>query len=168
MDNTIYAFAIDPGISTGWAVIGVDSDSIFGSAPGNIQDWQFGQIDGPLTGQVVTIRSLIKRFSPAAFISEDFSPREANSSAEYISPIALRSMCQLAVSIGYIPDIPTVHLQMPGLAMSTATDQRLRVWGLYSKGSRHARDATRHAITFIRRAKSDSRLRREAWRINNA
>jgi hypothetical protein len=37
------------------------------------------------------------------------------------------------------------------------------VLSLYKPGEIHAREATKHAITFIRRVKNDNDLRRSAW-----
>lgn len=163
MSNTIWAFGVDPGVTTGWAAIGVPAPSIFGSAPSQILDWQCGQLDGPLSGHIVSIRAIAKRFFPAAIICEGFDPREANRSEDYLSPVRVESMLIFAVATGYIPLVTGPFSQMPGLASSTATDYRLQKWGLYKKGSKDARSATRHAITFIRRAKDLPELRRDAW-----
>jgi hypothetical protein len=41
-----------------------------------------------------------------------------------------------------------LHFQMPGEAMTYATNERLRLWGVYplTIGKEHARDATRHLL----------------------
>jgi hypothetical protein len=56
-----------------------------------------------------------------------------------------------------------VRKQAAELAMSTATDARMKDWELWATGKPHARDAMRHGITFLRRAKMDAALRRWAW-----
>jgi hypothetical protein len=161
----IYAFGIDGGVTTGWAAIGVSRASIFDNEPGGIQEWESGQIDGPFSGQVIALASIIKRFSPVAIITEGFDPKADNRTEAFWSPIIVNSMLIFANHLGMTGPMTTMHEQMPGLAKSTATDPRLRKWGLYAKGSRHARDGTRHAITFIRRAKQNPTLAREAWPI---
>jgi squalene cyclase len=57
-----------------------------------------------------------------------------------------------------------VILQNRAIAKSTATDDRLKAWGLYDTNSGpHARDATRHAITALRRARDKPKFRDEMW-----
>lgn len=59
--------------------------------------------------------------------------------------------------------------QSPAEAKTTATDERLKNWELYDShgGMNHARDADRHAITFLRKACQASKvareLREQAW-----
>lgn len=38
--------------------------------------------------------------------------------------------------------------RMAQAAKTQVTDDKLRAWGMYAKGARHARDATRHAIHY--------------------
>jgi hypothetical protein len=57
--------------------------------------------------------------------------------------------------------VPVVH-QSPSEAIRTVTDERLRRWGMYDRASgRHARDADRHAILFIRKFADDPKLREQ-------
>ena len=51
------------------------------------------------------------------------------------------------------------------MAKNTATDDRLKAWDLYQRegGMEHARDADRHAITFLRRASGSKQLRANSW-----
>jgi hypothetical protein len=59
----------------------------------------------------------------------------------------------------------TMHRQAPATAKTTATDERLKKWGLYNRAGaqRHARDGDRHSITFLRLAKTSGALRGRAW-----
>jgi hypothetical protein len=54
-------------------------------------------------------------------------------------------------------------VQNASMAKSTATDERLKDAGLYRPGMLHAVDAMRHATTFLRRARADSKLREKAF-----
>jgi hypothetical protein len=42
-----------------------------------------------------------------------------------------------------------IHFQMAQEAKAWATDEKLQSWDLYSRGMRHARDASRHIITYL-------------------
>lgn len=42
-----------------------------------------------------------------------------------------------------------IHLRMAQEAKTLITDNKLMEWGLYEKGERHARDATRHALLYL-------------------
>ena len=126
MSNTIYASGADPGVTTGWAAIGVPADSMSGKGPSQIRDWQQGQLDGPLSGHIVSIRAIAKRFFPAAITCEGSDPRESNRSEDFLSPVRVESMLIFAIATGYIPLVTGPFSQMPGLASSTATDYRLQ------------------------------------------
>lgn len=54
---------------------------------------------------------------------------------------AIRILC-------YQKTIPIVF-QMAGQAKGWATDEKLKLWGLYEPGLKHARDACRHLITYL-------------------
>ena len=45
-------------------------------------------------------------------------------------------------------NIPT-HKQMASTAKTFATDKKLREWGFWERGMRHARDAIRHGCYFL-------------------
>lgn len=66
---------------------------------------------------------------------------------------------------GYGPSGRRIILQDRANAKSTMNDDRLRDLGMYErKGSlRHARDADRHAVYFMRRCMNSPRLRHQAW-----
>lgn len=149
---------IDPGVTTGWAKITVPQDSIFGDAPGEIIDWQSGELTGPETAQAMTFCHIAKRFIYPAIALEDFSIEKPQRGREFLAPVRVASKIQLCIEISLAGSCCGLEWQMPRLAFDTATDDRLKKWGLYKPGSPHERDATRHAITLIRRAKTDAKL----------
>lgn len=55
------------------------------------------------------------------------------------------------------------YAQTASYAKTTATDERLRLCGLYRAGIPHGVDAIRHAATFLRKARKDGQLRSDAW-----
>jgi hypothetical protein len=172
--KTLFALAVDPGMTTGWAVIGVPEGSIYGNEKGAIEEFETGEVMGNFTGQARGLAHIARRFqnvkSPnnIALIIEDFDPRHHVRSEEYLSPVKLAAMLTYATDMGHLGGITGPFWQMPSLAKETATDDRLKAWKLYKPGSEHIKDATRHAITFIRRTKGSKALREQAWALRLA
>jgi hypothetical protein len=157
---TVIAF--DPGGTTGWAVITVHPDAL--EDPDvpileNILHWDQGQIVGDEHSQVDHIIEMLDLWDGAAVLFEDF---ELRTMAAELSPVRITNTVSWALTRLFDPP-RNIFLQMPAMAMTTATDARLRRWKLYRPGQEHARDATRHAIVFLRRAKQAARMRAAAF-----
>jgi hypothetical protein len=168
--RTLYVIGLDPGITTGWAAIGIPADSIYGTEKGYIVHWTFGQIDGPESGQALAICGIIKGISRLATkpwdigtIIESFTVKRMGQEFSFLSPVRIGAKIELAMQLGRAGEVNHPVFQDPVMAMTTATDKRLKAWSLYSPGKEHARDATRHAITAIRRAKKSDDLRARLW-----
>jgi hypothetical protein len=79
------------------------------------------------------------------------------------SPVRIAARLHYAAFRGELADAHII-MQSRGMAKSTATDDRLKAWGLYdSHSGDHARDAMRHAITMVRRLKVKPELRNAFW-----
>jgi hypothetical protein len=166
--------SLDPGGTTGWSVFSVEPDSLVDndiSILKSITHWRSGQIVGPEWQQEDSILELLAAWPGAAVCTEQFIPRQANMGDEMYSPMRLNVLVKWAMRRGFDgvdefgnPPRQT-FTQQPSMAMGTATDERLKAWGLYVRegGQEHARDATRHGITFLRRAKEKRNLRYRAW-----
>lgn len=139
--------AFDPGGTTGWCSMTFDSD--------DITAWDCGEIAGDEITQVGLMIPMMAKHE--IIVCEDFQLRTL--SAE-LSPVRLTAMMKWVAQREITPH-KTIHMQMPALAKSTVTDERLKRWGYWERGSTHARDATRHVITFIRRMRSDLGLYNE-------
>lgn len=160
----ITIIALDPGKTTGWALMSIDRAALAEpTVPilSSIMHYAYGEIGGDDQDEFDQVRwvgELLDAWPFAVVVREDFILRTSNADRAVLSP----------VRVGFGIDFSAwvrgkrAFLQQPSLAKSTATDERLRKWGLYRPGSEHARDATRHAITFARRLKSVPTLMREA------
>jgi hypothetical protein len=158
----VYAMGIDPGGTSGWSIIGVTRASMFGDAPRKIQYHEYGQVTGSYTNQVYTLGDIaMDHPGPLAIAMESFLPKKPVIDESYLSPLAVIYRFELLIDTGWVK-LP-VFYQSPSMAMETAPDNRLKSWGLYIPGPDHVKDGTRHAITFIRRAKTDRILREAAW-----
>ena len=157
---TVIAF--DPGGTTGWCVMTVHYEALLSDdypILDNIIHHSQGELLGDEIGQLDEIASLFDVWDSAAIVFEDFQLRTL---AAELSPVRIKAVAEYIAATMFLP-ARTVFDQMPSLAMTTATDERLKSWGLYHKGEEHARDAERHAITFLRRAKTNRKLRTAAW-----
>lgn len=174
--------ALDPGGTTGWSLMGVRPEALHNPKEkilDNIVVFKHGQVDcGSTKGNLGTnsaraadrashegvstsgeaagvndLISLIRSWPSACILIEDFIVRQYNQSRDFLSPV--RITAALGQSLWW--DRRAYFVQQPAEAKTTATDERLKRWGMYSSagGMNHARDADRHAITFLRKAKAD-------------
>lgn len=152
--------AIDPGVTTGWSLLVLRKTwcgkEIF-SWPFDVViehklSWTHGEIDcGEEDLGSYQLMKTIREWPSAAVVVEDFILRtdRREKSRELLSPVRITANLRHHLwRLGR-----TMILQQPSMAKTTVTDERLKLWGCYSAvgGLRHARDADRHALTFIRR-----------------
>ena len=191
LPNFATVIAFDPGGTTGWSLISVQPEVFselpehkeFSSVLKNVLEWKHGQIDcGSQKGNLGTgnhhgvstsgeaagineIIGLVRAWPGAAIIVEDFILREHTRNRDLLAPVR--------ITAGLNQDLwlcrREYFVQSAALAKTAVTDERLKNWGYYSRagGLNHARDADRHALTFLRRAANkDSKgraLREAAW-----
>ena len=173
MDNGwATVIALDPGGTTGWSVMCVETDALCDpeiSILKSIVHWRQGEIAiGDEDDHVAALVELLAAWPHAAVVIEDFILRKYLQGREMLSPVRITAKvgyCFNRGLEGIEPPGRKIFLQQPSLAMKTATDDRLKDWGLYVRegGQGHARDATRHAITFLRRVSEKPMLRATAW-----
>jgi len=185
----LHVLGIDPGGTTGWSLITVPRSSIYGKTPGQVLEFKYGEIHGPEDDQAIEISRLARQIQnldygigPAVVVEDfDLMPHYNNTSADVVlSPVRIAAKLQMLYHMGESEAFRSgervrVSLRLMGeslivmqgrtMAKQTATDERLRAWGLYThRTGDHIRDATRHAITAIRRAKSNQEFRDSMWR----
>lgn len=174
--------ALDPGGTTGWSLFNVHPAALSDptvSILDNIKLWQHGQIDcGSLKGNlgvskhhgistsgeaagVSEIIGLIRAWPGAAVVIEDFIVRQFNQDRDFLAPVRITA----AISQWMWQMRREYFVQQPSFAKTTVTDDRLKRWNLYARsgGMNHARDADRHAITFLRRCKAGEEFRQAAF-----
>jgi hypothetical protein len=167
----LHIVGVDPGGTTGWARITVPRLSLYSDEPGEILELDYGEFTGDendqakaLARKLREIQSLDYMVGPAC-VCEDFDVAETvTTDAEVLySPIRIAAKLRYAEYRGELGDAHVV-MQSRGQAKSTATDDRLKAWGLYDAHSgEHCRDATRHAITMIRRFSGRPELLATFW-----
>lgn len=154
----VSVIGIDPGGTTGWAVLCCPVNSLRGGSDplAEIKHWSYGQLEGAENHQVDQLIMIIQDWEAAAIVCEGFHLRTL---AAELSPVRITAALDWWLSYAKRP----MFIQLPSMAKSTATDDRLKSWELYDKGNEHARDATRHASTFLRRTAKNAKLRAAAW-----
>jgi hypothetical protein len=161
VNNTIYLMGVDPGFTSGVTIIGVPYLSMYGNSPYRRNYFEMFEVSGSYTSQALEITDATREFYPLALVVESFYPAKPITSEEYLSPLRVGERIAFCVETKYI--INPMFWQTPSIAMETAPDTRLKAWGLYKPGPDHMKDSTRHVVTFLRRARTDTQLRDAAW-----
>lgn len=156
VDDMYVCNAFDPGGTTGWAVFAVHSDAIDDPECriiDNIEFWSAGQFFGPEDSQTQEMWDLVEQWPDAHIVIEDFVLRKFSSARELLSPVRLTARFEERLKC--MGDKRPIIKQPGSLAMSAITDVRLKKMGLYNPliGKEHARDAVRHNLTWLKRAK---------------
>jgi hypothetical protein len=164
-DPGLQVMALDPGETTGWAIFWVPTANLLSREVGLFDDAEYdcGQITGPEEVQTLKVKTVMQGLMSGPLIIEDFILRQFRQDKSLLSPVRVTAMVEYMLYEQNWNAKHPVRKQQPALAKTTATDERLRDWGLWEAGAPHARDAIRHAVTFLRRAKTDPRLRRWGW-----
>jgi hypothetical protein len=166
----LHVLAIDPGGTSGWVCITVPRLCVFGPAPSEIWEWDYGEFSGAEPVQAIAIARLAREIQsldyligPAIIVEDwDIDTKFKSTDPETLSPVRLGAMLTLLQHQKLLGDA-TLHFQGRGIAFSTMTDDRLRRNGLWVEGSDHIRAATRHAITALRLARENPVFAKELW-----
>jgi hypothetical protein len=174
--NLVWA---DPGEISGWATFSVHPDALEDqdyAILDNVLHWTCGEIRGDEFRQVDQIIELYDAWDDAACGSEDFILNQFRRDRTLLVPVRINARLDYWLAQRTLParrrnvvNPPReLFVQTASLAMRTMPDAALREVGYWERtvmpsGLDHARDATRHALTFFRRAKKDKGLRMRAW-----
>ena len=177
--------AFDPGDTTGWSYVEVkaslNNDGII--ITDEIIEFEHGEIDcgnkqGELnigdkndpglnpTGEAAGIERMLMlcdRHPNAVVVVEDFIVdfKKITQDRSAVSPIRITAKLEH----GLWQRNRTIHLQDRSMAKTTMKDSRLTELGMYQRngGLNHARDADRHAITWLRRCQVNAQMRHDSW-----
>ena len=145
------ALGIDQGGTSGWSVMGIHPDAMESDPDirvmANVMFWSAGEFTGDEHSQVDELAELVESWPSARLVMERFVLRKNSMDPGMLSPVRIGFAVEHRVRPRYFV------LQQPSLAMTTVTDDRLRDMGLWIPGKEHARDATKHVVTFLKRVK---------------
>lgn len=127
---------LDPGETTGWAVFEDGMFSASGQASTAANGWK--EID-----------KLFTDVNPTMLVYENYRvyshKLERHSNSE-VYTLRLVGVIEYLAEVKF--GIPYFN-QMANQAKGFVTDDKLKAWGMYQRGHRHARDAIRHGCYFL-------------------
>ncbi|HLY75939.1 MAG TPA: hypothetical protein VKU80_17600 [Planctomycetota bacterium] len=167
----IHVLAFDPGVTTGWARLTVPRRCVWGSEPARIIAWTTGQLRGRISDQVWascdlirTTQSLAYKLGPAVIV-EDFDFGRPLKDPEVYTPVYFAQQLRFCFERTALTNDATLVMQDRKTAKAAFTDDRLAAAGVWlARGQTdHERDALRHALTALRRARRSVTLRCQMW-----
>lgn len=154
---TVLAF--DPGGRTGWGVIQVHSEALASqefSILDNVAYWAADEYWGDEDAQVDEMMELAKVWPDARIVMEDFILRQFSRDRALLSPVRITAAFRHALRAEAPTRASRIVFQMEALALPSITDERMAGTDMWrsTRGKPHARDALRHGLTWLRRAKA--------------
>lgn len=130
---------LDPGETTGWALWrGLDLE--------RCGQWATPEPD-MLVDEINTLEIVLK-LTLSRIVYEEYRVRgnkyKEHVGSEVVTIQHIGAIKVVAAELG----VP-IFKQSAGMAKGFATDRKLRQWGLYQTGLRHANDAIRHGVYWI-------------------
>lgn len=153
-----YVVTFDPGGTTGWSLFGVWPEAMHDKTLrilDHLAFWSAGQFTGTEASMVDQMMGLVDAWpEETRILCEDFILQQFSMARDLLAPVRISARLEDRLHVATIGE-RTVTYQMPSLAMRTITDEMLKAWGFWNplKGQQHARDAVKHAITWLRRLK---------------
>lgn len=169
--HNIHVLAFDPGVTTGWAKITIPRLSIWGDLPSKIVSWKTGQLRGRISDQVREAcrlmretQSLDYKIGPAIVV-EDFDFGRPLKDPEVYTPVYFAQQLLFCFEQTPLTSDAKMVLQGRDIAKASFTDERLEAAGVFltRDQSDHERDALRHGLTALRRAKRSFKFRCRMW-----
>ncbi|MFI3171136.1 MAG: sigma factor [Eubacteriales bacterium] len=130
---------LDPGKTTGWSFFenGVMT--------------RYGQVDNCYDDNNIDTKGLIDLFkdlNPDFIVYEDYRVYGHKLDRHTFSPVMTVRLLGVIETYVQMNDIGA-HKQMATTAKNFCTDDKLKQWGYWQKGMKHARDAIRHGCYFL-------------------
>lgn len=130
---------LDPGKTTGWCIF----------EEGKLTAW--GQVEDCYDDNNVNTKGLLDLFrdsNPDYICYEDYRVYGSKLERHTFSPVMTVRLLGVIEAYCQMNEIPT-HKQMATTAKNFCTDDKLKQWGFWQEGQRHARDSIRHGCYFL-------------------
>lgn len=127
--------ALDPGETTGWAFF-VDGElTKWGQAPTKLEGWS-------------AIEEVFGALKPTHVVAENYRVYEHKLKQHANSEVYTLRLIGVIDYICFKRNIPITY-QMAQSAKGFCTDSKLKTWGYWKEGMKHARDAVRHGCYYL-------------------
>ncbi len=137
LDLEASLLSFDPGHTTGWCHFQ------------GVKLMDFGQIDTTdIQKATKAIGLLFAKFQPTQLVIEDYRVYKHKTKHHAGSDLLTARVIGTLETVCALQDVPLVK-QPASIAKGFCTDKKLKDWGMWQKGMKHARDAIRHACYYI-------------------
>ncbi len=130
---------LDPGKTTGWALF----EKGVLTASGQLEDCY-----DDVNVNVIPLVRLVEDIKPDFILYEDYKVYSNKLSSHAYNPVFTVRLLGVIETHAQVHNIPT-HKQMATTAKNFVTNDKLKQWGMYQRGQKHARDAVRHGCYFL-------------------
>lgn len=132
--------ALDPGETTGWALFSTLNGQVSMEC-GQIKTW-------PMTDCVQSLTKLLDYAAPKFIMHESYRIYDWKTENHSWSGVPTIHVIGCLETLCIQRSIPW-DTQSAGQAKNFCTDEKLKSWGVYEVGKKHARDAIRHGCLFL-------------------
>lgn len=133
--------ALDPGETTGFATFIGSERTVHWEEIDQIKTW-------PMAETVAWLEALFNQQMPHTVVMESYRVYDWKSDDHKWSPVNTVQVIGCIQTLCIQRGIP-YYFQSAQIAKNFFTDEKLREYGMYLKGVRHGRDATRHGAYFL-------------------
>lgn len=133
--------ALDPGETTGWSMFSATAEKVSLTEQGQICTW-------PQKDMVENLTKLIDHHQPDLIVHEVYAVYEWKADSHSWSQVPTLHVIGCLETLCHQKGIPYLW-QTAQIAKNFCTDDRLKEWGFYIKGQRHARDSIRHGTYYL-------------------
>lgn len=154
-DDILYVMAIVPGVTTGVSILGAPQSTIYRDRPGKIRYSEMFTVEGSPSTQVLEITTASREFYPLAIVCDTYQ------NGDPIDSVRVSARLEFCVDMRYV--LVRMFWQGAETADLLVSDEALKLAGLDGTDSEDEIEAMRHALAFIKRAKTDQVLRDRAW-----
>jgi hypothetical protein len=130
---------LDPGKTTGWCLFEHGRLTKTGHVENCFDDTNI---------DTAGLYQLFEELNPDFILYEDYKVYAHKLERHVFNPVFTLRLIGAIESYAQIKKIPS-HKQMAVTAKNFVTDEKLKQWGLWQTGMRHARDAIRHGCYFL-------------------
>lgn len=134
--------SLDPGQTTGFTVISIQNSlPVLG---------EYGQLDTSTPVQAAKeIHRLFDEVGPTHVVLEEYRVYGHKAKEHTGNELMTSRVIGMIEHTCVIKGIKQPHKQMASIAKQFCTDEKLKAWGYWYKGLRHARDSARHALYYL-------------------